>query len=63
METVQQREYLLPLVSGVDQLDNSEFDVTKNLLSKFNRISVREDTGIKIVEKMGYQAGWYLTLH
>lgn len=41
---------------GVSKLDNSEFDVTKSLLSKFNRISVREDAGINIVEKMGYQA-------
>lgn len=41
---------------GVSELDKNEFFETKRLLSKFNSISVREDSGVKIINKMGYNA-------
>ncbi len=41
---------------GVSDLDDAEFAQTKKLLSKFDAISVREDTGVKIINDMGYDA-------
>lgn len=41
---------------GVSELEKNEFIETKKLLSNFNSISVREDTGVKIINNMGYDA-------
>lgn len=41
---------------GQEQLDEKEYDSVKQLLSSYNHISVREESGKKIVESMGFHA-------
>ena len=38
---------------GLDSIPKEEIELTKNLLGKYESISLREDTGVKIVEGLG----------
>ena len=39
---------------GKEKLDEIEFEETQKLINKYSAISVREDTGIEILNKLGY---------
>lgn len=40
---------------GLSQLPSNEIDETRNLLKKYNRISVRENSGVGIIKQLGFE--------
>lgn len=51
-------KYIISLSSsfGCEKLQNDEFGKVKDLLSKYSKLSVREDTAQRIIGEMGYTA-------
>lgn len=41
---------------GKSKLDEAEVEITKEYLKKYDKISVREETAVRIVNKLGYSA-------
>lgn len=50
------KKYKYAISIGMDEIPEKELEQTKNAVLKYSAISVREDSAVKLIKKLGYES-------